>query len=734
MTQEILELKYLNGKTKEQKFKDVAKVLHKDWMDFSEESIYDALYNNFIVLGGSVLANVDTPSPVSLSNCFVIKPPDDSYEDILRTSAELVHLMKRRGGVGVDISNIRPKGLPVDNAAKTSTGIVPFMERYSNDTKEVAQDGRRGALMLTIDIRHPEAEDFIDAKTNTNKVTGANISIKLTDDFMQAAKEGKLFTQTFPIGSKNPILTKEVDAGALLLKIANNITKFAEPGILFWDTVLDNRIDRYAEDHNIPELKTVSTNPCGEVPLSPDDSCRLLHINYYNIVDRAFKPDAKVSFTTLNLVSRMAVQIGNSIIEEEQKKIKQILKKVEKSGKSSIEYKLWKRVLAMNNYRRLGIGRTGVADMLAALGLPYGPNHQLNKIILESYNAIEKESERLVEVFGALEGTNRVNIGLHTVAPVGTGSILAEVSSGIEPVFRHEVFRRRRANENDTEVETDSNGERWVKYRVVHAPFLKWATVKGIDLNVTPLDEAVKLSPYWGSMADQVDPENKLEVQKAFQVATDHSISITHNFKAGTESKVIYKSIIKAHSLKLKGYTAYVDGSRTNILSATDDSNSGRVTESAEVHMLKVKDEIFYGIVGLSSKGNPVEIFLFKDKNIKIKDLQNANIIKEENVEGNKYHLISDNIDIIDLASRYNSDYQSLYTKLISRALRAGVAIPKIMKDFESTDTKLGSFRNAIYNLLSYYTQLKCANCGSIKIAFQEGCLMCQDCGYSKCG
>ncbi|MCK4500949.1 hypothetical protein KAU11_10670 [Candidatus Babeliales bacterium] len=741
LAEEILKLKYLDeGQSWDDKVKNMVEALYRPWFKYSKEEVYDAIFNYNIIFGGSVTANVDNDTPTSLSNCFVIEGPEDNYEDILRADAELAHIMKRRGGVGLDLSKLRPKGSPVNNAAVTSTGVVAFMERYSNTTKEVAQGGRRGALMLTLDIRHPDALDFINAKTNTDKITGANISIKLTKEFMKCAEEGRQFIQQFPIDSTHPTIAKQVNASEILKRIAENIKTFAEPGILFWDTIMDNRIDR----EGYPEMVTQSTNPCGEIPLAPYDSCRLLHINMYNLVENRFKPNAYVDEDETIKICNMAVDLGNAMIMEESRKVNIILDKieVEDSDRESIEHKLWTKILNKLAYKRLGIGKTGYADYLAALGLNYSKesvSHTIN-IVDIIYNHIESRSIELLEHLEEEEyEVPRVNIGLHTVAPVGSGSIIADISSGIEPLFGAIIQRRRRATESDNknEVEIDDNGDAWVKYIHIHEPLLEFARVNGKSINVTDLDNLNRIfkdSPYYNNVASDIIPGDKLKLQQVFQEKTDHSISITHNYPKETETLTIYNAIVEAFDLNLKGFTAYVDGSRTNILEVVTASPSDRPIEiSAEVHNLKAREDKFYGIVGLKDR-TPSEIFIFKDSSIEIKSLKNAKIIKRIVDGGNIYDLTSDSITIKDLASKYNSGNNIILTKLLSRLLRRGESIEKILEDFKTSNGKIGSFQNAIASVLEYYTNNQCPTCKSDNLAFQEGCLTCLNCGYSKCG
>ncbi|WP_297447667.1 adenosylcobalamin-dependent ribonucleoside-diphosphate reductase [uncultured Alistipes sp.] len=578
----------------------------------SAEQVYGLLegFRYLIPQGGPMTGIGNNLQIASLSNCFVIghRNPADSYGGIIRIDEEQVQLMKRRGGVGHDLSHIRPTGSPVLNSALTSTGIVPFMERYSNSTREVAQDGRRGALMLSLSIKHPDAENFIDAKVETGKVTGANVSIKIDDEFMEAVIDGRKYHQQFPIGAEHPLYEKDIDAKALWNKIVHNAWKSAEPGILFWDTILRESVpDCYADEG----FRTVSTNPCGEIPLCPYDSCRLLAVNLYGYVDKPFTPEASFDFDKFREHVGYAMRIMDDIIDLELEKIDLIIEKIAKDPEDAdiryVELSLWEKIREKAiQGRRTGLGITAEGDTLAALGLRYGTDEATDfavkiqkTLALEAY----RTSVRLARERGAFplydasrEANNpmiarireadpalyeemtengRRNIAMLTIAPTGTTSLMSQTTSGIEPVFRPVYTRRRKVNPGDKEVKVtfvDEVGDSWEEYNVFHHKFLVWLEANGYDVEavkgmpMTEIEKLVALSPYYKATANDIDWVSKVKMQGAIQKWVDHSISVTVNLPNEATEELVGKVYLTAWQHGCKGVTVYRDGSRAGVL------------------------------------------------------------------------------------------------------------------------------------------------------------------------
>ncbi|MCH5236354.1 MAG: adenosylcobalamin-dependent ribonucleoside-diphosphate reductase [Muribaculaceae bacterium] len=576
----------------------------------SEEEIYEALKDfRYIVPQGSPMAGIGNDFQVgSLSNCFVIGLDNepDSYGGIIKIDEEQVQLMKRRGGVGHDLSHLRPKGSPVKNSALTSTGLVPFMERYSNSTREVAQDGRRGALMLTVSIKHPDSEAFIDAKTTPGKITGANVSIRIDDEFMRAAIEGKPYKLQFPVKSSDPILTKEIDARTLWKKIIHDAWQSAEPGVLFWDTISrESLADSYADQG----FETISTNPCGEIPLCPYDSCRLLAMNLYSYVKNPFTKEAEFDFDLFRKHVGIAQRIMDDIIDLEMMKIDEIIRKIEEDPESqevkTTELNLWKKIKDKTSKgRRTGCGTTGEGDMLAALGYRYGTPEATDfsvRIHRELALAYFRSSVDLAESRGAfpvfdyekeknnpflnrlraedpelierMAKVGRRNISCLTIAPTGTTSLMTQTTSGIEPVFMPVYKRRRKVNPNDENVRvdfTDEVGDAFEEYIVYHHKFLVWMKANGIvpkeNMSAEEIDELVKLSPYYKATSNDVDWMEKVRMQGAIQKWVDHSISVTINLPSDVSEELVDKLYTEAWKSGCKGCTVYRDGSRNNVL------------------------------------------------------------------------------------------------------------------------------------------------------------------------
>ena len=597
--------------------KEIARIEQQYPNPLSEQEVFDFIKDfKYIVPQGSPMAGIGNPfQTASLSNCFVIgnEGLSDSYGGIMKIDQEQVQLMKRRGGVGHDLSHIRPKGSPVKNSALTSTGIVPFMERYSNSTREVAQDGRRGALMLSVSINHPDSEDFIDAKLEQGKVTGANVSVRMDDDFMQAVTNNTLYIQKYPVHSKNPVFSKTIEANKLWEKIVHNAWKSAEPGILFWDTIIKESVpDCYAD----LGYKTVSTNPCGEIPLCPYDSCRLLAINLFSYVEEPFTKQAFFNFELFKKHIAAAQRIMDDIIDLELEKIDAIIIKIDADPETE-EVKFTERNLWINirnkakEGRRTGIGITAEGDMLAALGIQYGSEKgndfstEIHKTIaIEAYRASvytakergafsifdserEKENpfiQRLKQadekLYYEMLEYGRRNIALLTIAPTGTTSLMTQTSSGIEPVFMPVYKRRRKVNPNDKDARVDfvdEVGDSWEEYVVFHHRFKQWMDVNGYDITKNyeqkELDDLVEKSPYYKATSNDVDWLSKVHMQGAVQKWVDHSISVTINLPNTATEELVGKLYLEAWQAGCKGVTVYRDGSRSGVLISNNDKN-----------------------------------------------------------------------------------------------------------------------------------------------------------------
>lgn len=606
---------------------EIARIEKKYNNPVSEEEVFALLdHFRYLVPAGSPMTGIGNHHQIaSLSNCFVIGIDGnaDSYGAIMKLDEEQVQLMKRRGGVGHDLSGIRPKGSPVKNSALTSTGIVPFMERYSNSTREVAQDGRRGALMLSIAIRHPEAEAFIDAKMTEGKITGANVSVKVDDEFMRCATEGRPYHQQFPISSNSPLVEKDIDATALWHKIVHNAWKSAEPGVLFWDTILRESIpDCYAD----LGFRTVSTNPCGEIPLCPYDSCRLLAINLYSYVDNPFTPQATFNFELFKKHVAMAQRFMDDIIDLEQEKIDAILNKVANDPQSDevkfTERHLWEKIKHKTAQgRRTGVGITAEGDMLAALGLRYGTEEATEMAVkvqqtlaLSAYaSSVNMAKERgAFPVYDAKREENnpfilrikehdaalyddmvkygRRNIACLTIAPTGTTSLMTQTTSGIEPVFMPVYKRRRKVNPNDTNVHVDfvdETGDSFEEYIVYHPKFLTWMKAQGLDTEKRytqeEIDELVARSPYYKATANDVDWLMKVRMQGAIQKWVDHSISVTVNLPNSVDEELVNRLYVEAWKSGCKGCTIYRDGSRAGVLVSTQKTDKKKKKQEEDL-------------------------------------------------------------------------------------------------------------------------------------------------------
>ena len=648
---------------------EIVRIEEKYPEPMSHDEVFELLRDfRYIVPQGSPMTGIGNNHQVgSLSNCFVIglDGTPDSYGGVIRIDEEQVQLMKRRGGVGHDLSHIRPKGMPVKNSALTSTGLVPFMERYSNSTREVAQDGRRGALMMTVSIKHPDSEAFIDAKMTEGKVTGANVSVRIDDAFMQAAADGKPYIQQFPVVSDAPLVTKEVDAAAIWAKIIHNAWRSAEPGVLFWDTITRESLpDCYAD----LGFRTISTNPCGEIPLCPYDSCRLLAVNLFSYVKNPFTPEAEFDFELFRRHIARAQRMMDDIIDLEMEKIETILAKIESDPETeevkSTERNLWLKIKAKTaKGRRTGVGTTAEGDMLAAMGLKYGTKEATDfsesvhrELALAAYNSsvdlartrgafeifdFEREKDnpfmkRLTEadpeLAGKMQKYGRRNIACLTIAPTGTTSLMTRTTSGIEPVFMPVYKRRRKVNPNDPDVRidfVDETGDAFEEYIVYHPKFIDWMKVAGLDTtkNYTAeeLDHLVAQSPYAGATANEIDWLEKVHMQGRIQKWVDHSISVTINLPADVSEEVVNKLYLEAWRSGCKGCTVYRDGCRSGVLVAMEEKTRKSAPQPAqgfpEPHVAKRPIELeadvvrfqnnkekWIAFVGLMD-GKPYEIF-----------------------------------------------------------------------------------------------------------------------------
>ena len=736
----------------------------------SAEFIFDLIKNfKYIIPQGSPMTGIGNPYQIaSLSNCFVIgnEGDSDSYGGIMKVDEEQVQLMKRRGGVGHDLSHIRPKGSAVKNSALTSTGLVPFMERYSNSTREVAQDGRRGALMLSVSIAHPDAEDFIDAKLEQGKVTGANISVRINNAFMQAVENQTTFTQQFPIFSKTPLFKKEIDALALWKKIVHNAWRSAEPGILFWDTIINESLpDCYAD----LGFRTVSTNPCGEIPLCPYDSCRLLAINLFSYVDHPFTKNATFNWNLFKQHISYAQRMMDDIIDLELEKIDVILEKLNQDPEGKevkrTEINLWEKIKEKAKQgRRTGIGITAEGDMLAALGLRYGSDEGIafavnihKTVALEAYrSSVHTAKERgAFEVFDAeREKENpfmlrlkeadsqlyyemleygRRNIALLTIAPTGTTSLMSQTSSGIEPVFLPVYKRRRKVNPNDKNVRVDfvdEVGDSWEEYVVFHHRFKQWMDINGYNSNRNfsqdELDELVKKSPYYKATSNDVDYLKKVQMQGAIQKWVDHSISVTINMPNDVTEETVAECYMEAWKSGCKGVTVYRDGSRSGVLVSTDekkkesDADDGStfpltrpISLKADVVRFQNNKDKWIAFIGLIDN-KPYEIFtgLSDDEDgiLLPRWVNDGVIIKNKETDcTSRYDFQYKNqrgykTTIEGLSYKFNPEYWN-YAKLISGTLRHGMPIENVVDLIGSLDLDeaINTWKNGVARALKRY-------------------------------
>ena len=796
---------------------EIARIEQKYTNPMSEAELFELLKDfKYIVPAGSPMTGIGNDYQVaSLSNCFVIGQDGsaDSYGAIIQIDEEQVQLMKRRGGVGHDLSHIRPHGSPVKNSALTSTGLVPFMERYSNSTREVAQDGRRGALMLSVSVKHPDSEAFIDAKMESGKVTGANVSVKMHDDFMQAAIDGKMYTQQYPIDSNAPTYTKEVDAAALWKKVIHNAWKSAEPGVLFWDTITRESVpDCYAD----LGYKTVSTNPCGEIPLCPYDSCRLLAINLYSYVKNPFTPQAEFDFELFKKHVAVAQRMMDDIIDLEVEKIEKILAKVESDPECEsikrTERELWEKIMDKTTKgRRTGVGTTAEGDMLAALGLRYGTPEatafsvEVHKTLaLAAYRSsvqmaqergafhvydakreennpyIQRLKEADAELYELMVKHGRRNIACLTIAPTGTTSIMTQTTSGIEPVFQPVYRRRRKVNPNDKNVHVDlvdEVGDSFEEYVVFHHKFITWMNANGYTYDpahrytTAEIDELVAKSPYYKATANDVDWLEKVHMQGAIQKWVDHSISVTINLPNDVSEELVGQLYEEAWRSGCKGCTVYRDGSRTGVLEGIkekkkkeegkkeekncvcfDNKVRVRPTElECDVVRFQNNKDKWIAFVGLKD-GVPYEIFtgLADDEEgiLLPKSVTKGKIIRVVQEDGTKrydFQFVNSRgfkTTMEGLSYKFDKEFWN-YAKLISGVLRYGMPIDQVIKMISSLQMdseSINSWKVGVERALKKYIQdgtvvqgQVCPNFGNALI-FEECCMHCRECGYSRCG
>lgn len=796
---------------------EIARIEKKYENPLSEQQIFDLLdHFRYIVPAGSPMTGIGNNYQVaSLSNCFVIglEGDADSYGAIMRIDEEQVQLMKRRGGVGHDLSHIRPKGSPVNNSALTSTGLVPFMERYSNSTREVAQDGRRGALMLSVSIKHPDSEAFIDAKMTEGKVTGANVSVKIDDAFMQAAIDNQPYVQQFPIDSDSPEVKKEISAKTLWEKIVHNAWKSAEPGVLFWDTIERESIpDCYAD----LGFRTVSTNPCGEIPLCPYDSCRLLSINLFSYVEKPFTREAFFDYDKFAKHVAVAQRIMDDIVDLELEKIEMIMSKINHDPQSSevkgAEHHLWEKIKRKSSMgRRTGVGITAEGDMIAAMGLRYGTQEATDlsvkvhkTLALAAYrSSVQMAKERgAFEIFDArreeknpfilrlkdadatlyndMVKYGRRNIACLTIAPTGTTSLMTQTTSGIEPVFMPVYKRRRKVNPNDTDVHVDfvdEVGDSFEEYIVYHKKFMDWMNVNGFDTSKRytqdEIDAIVAKSPYYKATANDVDWLMKVKMQGEIQKWVDHSISVTVNLPNDVDEALVNRLYVEAWRSGCKGCTIYRDGSRSGVMISVSKKDKKKeekkeellapckqpeVTEvrpkelACDVVRFQNNKEKWVAFVGLLN-GYPYEIFtgLQDDEEgiVLPKTVTKGKIIKNVGVDGrSRYDFQFENkrgykTTVEGLSEKFNPEYWN-YAKLISGVLRYRMPIDHVIKLVGSLQLKsesINTWKIGVERALKKYivdgteaAGVECPSCGQETLVYQEGCLICKNCGASRCG
>ncbi|NMM49009.1 adenosylcobalamin-dependent ribonucleoside-diphosphate reductase [Marinigracilibium pacificum] len=808
-------LKNTSGKYFEKSPDDMHKRIAKEFArieknypsPLSREEIYNLLKNfKYIIPQGSPMAGIGNKLQVSsLSNCFVIGVENnaDSYGSVMSMDEELVQLMKRRGGVGLDLSTIRPKGSRVHNSALTATGIVPFMNRFSNSTREVAQGGRRGALMLTVSSRHPDAFDFTKAKRDTTSVTGANISLRVDDAFVQAVKNHGEYEQRFPIDSSTPLITKKIKAEDLWEEIIEGAWKSAEPGVIFWDTVQRESLpDRY----NKEGFTTTSTNPCGEIPLCPYDSCRLMAMNLFSYVKKPFTKEASFDFELFEDHVKKALRLMDDLVDLELEKIDRILHKIDMDPEDN-QYKLrernlWEKIKNKTSKgRRTGLGITALGDMLAALGIQYGSDASIiiaekvqKTLAVSAYSSsvslaqqrgafpiyneskekdhpflarIEKEAPHIIK---RMKEYGRRNIAMLTIAPTGSTSLLTQTTSGIEPVFRIYYTRRKKVNDSvetpGKQYFTDENGDKYEEFAIIHHKFRDWLTTKGFtkeeiaQLKPKDLDKLIENSPYKQSSSEHINYKAKVKLQGKLQKWVDHSISVTVNLPQDTSKEVISELYMDAWEAGCKGITVYREGSRSGILVSEPGKKITDFQETiapkrpisldARVIQFMNNDEKWVAVVGLLNN-KPYEIFTGKadDSFSILSKVKQGKVLKAKGKNGkNRYdfqYLDSDGykVTIEGLSRTFNKEYWN-YAKLISGVLRHGMPLKyavEMIDDLYLDGPTLNTWKNGVKRALLQFipdgtvpTENVCPNCKSPAMSYQESCLLCNNCGYSKCG
>ena len=748
--------------------KEISRIENRYPNPLSEDTIFEVLrdFKYIVPQGGSMTGIGNEFQIASLSNCFVIgnEGPSDSYGGVMKIDQEQVQLMKRRGGVGHDLSHIRPKGSPVKNSALTSTGIVPFMERYSNSTREVAQDGRRGALMLSVSINHPDSESFIDAKMTEGKVTGANVSVKIDDEFMRAVINDEEYEQKYPVYSDEPKNRKQINARQLWNKIVHNAWKSAEPGILFWDTIIRESVpDCYADKG----YRTVSTNPCGEIPLCPYDSCRLLAINLYSYVQNPFTKGAFFDFPLFKKHVAIAQRIMDDIIDLELEKIDAILDKVHEDPESEevkgVEIRLWEKIKQKaKEGRRTGVGITAEGDMLAALGLRYGSEEAIDfavdiqkTLAVEAYRAsvhlakdrgtfkiydtrreennpfIKRLREADPDMYAEMVKYGRRNIACLTIAPTGTTSLMTQTTSGIEPVFLPVYKRRRKVNPNDQNVRidfVDESGDSYEEFIVFHHKFADWMKANGYDTTKRytdeEIDELVAQSPYYKATSNDIDWVAKVRMQGQVQKWVDHSISVTVNLPSDVTEELVGNLYIEAWKSGCKGCTVYRDGSRAGVLVSNKDKKqtanpnempAKRPMElDADVVRFQNNKEKWIAFIGLYN-GRPYEIFTGiadDEEGIMLpKAVTSGKIVKHYDAEGNsRYDFQFQNkrgfkTTVEGLSYKFDKEYWN-YAKLISGVLRHGMPVHQaveLVASMEFDNENINTWKNGVERALKKY-------------------------------
>ncbi len=756
----------------------------------SYDEIFELLSTWKVVPQGSPMSGIGNPYQVqSLSNCFVIESPQDSYGGIFRADQEQAQIMKRRGGVGHDISCIRPKGMKANNAARTTDGIAVFMDRFSNTTREVAQGGRRGALMLTLSVHHPEIETFIDIKADKKRVTGANLSTRISDEFMHAVKSNTQYVQRWPIDGKGPVVGTVTDAKAVWDKITRAAWENAEPGVLFWDTIIKGSpADCYAD----VGYATISTNPCGELPLPKYDSCRLILMNLMKYVRNAYTGDAWFDYIGFELDVVKAQRLMDDLIDLELEMIEKIITKIDSDDEPDevkfVERNLWLKVRKVTREaRRTGLGITALGDAIAALGQTYGSDVSIvftesvykalacgsytSSIIMAkergAFDVFDLKKERdhvfVKKVVSCLSKDvqkmyveyGRRNIANLTTSPAGTTSVETQTTSGVECAFLIDYMRRRKINAGDKMARVDfvdPSGDRWQEYKVYHHGHLEWARVNGKDPGRDKEE-----SPYFRATSADIDWPAKISLQAAAQRWVDHSISNTTNVPKDTPLEVVQEIYMKAWELGCKGVTVYREGSRTGVLVSSDEKAKTvghgmkaplrPIELPCDIHHVKVKGKSHVLLVGLMDE-RPYEIF-FGEKSELTEDLRKPFKAKKGTIGKYKdivdrtiYNLKFDGTTLCDIVQLFDNPNYGAFTRMISTALRHGIPVQEIVEQLrKDTDSNMMSFSSVVARTLAknyivdgtIVTKEKCKECGSTSLAYQQGCSTCLDCGYSKC-